>query len=152
MLGNILKNRMSQYLLVVLLVGIALVPIVNSFFYSGNNQPITVANNDGNGTYSVNLLAYGDTVDYNCSDSDNGIKPLQSGIVSWLDPQADANGGTAFYSFRDFCSANGKLIELGCVKDFNIDGNQYHDFVAAVTVDCNAIGYNSCNPLARRCV
>lgn len=148
---KILWGEKIPYLVAIAIIAAALVPVVTGFFYSGNNYPITVVNHYDGNTFSVNLLAYGDTVDYNCSDTDRGIRPFQTGSVSWMDPNADANGNDKFYTFSDFCTTNGKLVELGCVKDFTIDGNQYHNFITAVTVDCNSMGY-SCNPIAKRCV
>ena len=150
MVRNILKNGAGRYLLILLIVGIALVPIVSSLFYGGNNQLITTKNFDDNATYQANLLSYGDA--NNCGDSDNGIKPDVNGSVYWFDPNTDGNGGTAWYSYQDFCAANGILVELGCSDQFLVDGNQYNGYVAAVAVDCNAIGYTSCNSFLRRCV
>jgi hypothetical protein len=132
-------------LLVVLLV--AGLPLVYSHFWNGGNYPFVARNNDNNSTYPGKLLAYGDTNNSLCSDTDNGFKPGQSGTMSWYDP-TDNNS----YVYSDFCDTNNTLIELGCVKHFKINNVQYANYVTASRVDCNAAGFSSCNAALRRCV
>jgi Tfp pilus assembly protein FimT len=142
-----LKNLVGGIALIAVMAVVAL-PMVNSHFFSAN-LPVTVTNNDNNSSYAVTLVAYGDTNNVLCTDTDNGVKPDSNngGQMTWFDP-TDANT----YSFNEVCLDANTLLELSCSKNIKINGVQYNNYVGAFRVNCTQIGYTSCNAALRRCI
>ncbi len=141
-----IKGMRTPFLALAILV-VAVAPLVYGHFFNGFNTPWLVRNYDNNTIYSGFLRAYGDTNDSLCNDSDNGIKPDINGTVTWFDP-FDGN----YYTRKDYCINAGSVLEIGCVKNFSVNGQPLSNIVAGVRVDCNANGFTSCNPVLRRCV
>ena len=152
-------SSISRFLLPLAL--IALVSgVVMAGIYPGNNVPITLRNNDDNSQFTGLLVAYGDVSGpvfaQQCFEGDNGLKPAPSaGIIStigWVD-------GNASYSYSDYCTGP-ILHEFVCSKNVKfVDANggltQVNNLVALVDINCNAIGYSTCNDsnaVVARCV
>jgi hypothetical protein len=152
-------KKLSIWSPVLLVAAILLGGMVLAGIYQGNYAPITLRNNDDNSQYSGLLVAYGDVSNVgsfeNCFEVDNGLKPATSpstsGFVFWQD-------GNNYYNYFDSCTGP-ILHEFACSKNVKyVDANggltQYHNLVALVDINCNAIGFSTCNDsnaFAARC-
>lgn len=149
-----------MFLPVAIVFAIVIGGLVLAGIYPGNYVPVTLRNNDNNTQFSGLLVAYGDVSGpvfaQQCFEGDNGIKPATPpfvpGYASWID-------GNTPYLFYDSCSG-AILHEFVCSRNVKyVDANggltQINNFVALVDINCNAIGFSTCNDtntFAARCV
>ncbi|MFH0970443.1 MAG: hypothetical protein V1776_03210 [Candidatus Diapherotrites archaeon] len=141
-----MKPKITRWLLVLGITFLMTLPFVFSNFYLGNDFPFMWKNNYIGGDGNASLLAYGDE-NGGCFDTDNGFNPFAKGTMTWTDP-TDQNT----YVYSDFCDTNTTLIELGCTRDFKINGKQYYNYIIAAKYNCNDINAQSyCNPIAAKC-
>jgi len=130
-------------------VGILVGPAVSSFFYDGGSVPMLFKNLDNNQTQPGLLYVFGDTKNAQCSDSDNGIKPDVNGTTNWTN--YDGNTPNGVFSYSDFCLDQNILVELGCSKNFLVNGTLYNNYMVAAGIKCQDLN-KTCSPLAKKCV